>query len=375
MKYRRVGQTELEFSVIAFGGMRFARELPEEEAVAAVHRALDLGINFFETGPLYEKSMQVLGQAFRGRKEEIHVCSKGSLQPGDGKPGFMLTADDARRNVDWSLETLGVEKLDLFGGWSLSNKEAWDAFFAKGGPLDGIHKAINEGLVGYVYVTSHDVPQNTIEGLKSGVFAAVTIPYNIAKRHFRPVIDYCQEHGLGCLTMQPTAGGMLASREGKWGEILRATVGDEDPALAAQRWLLAHEGITAVPVGFTAVEQVEASCSIADEADSLARAGEDSVDYLADYADLAANLCTRCGYCEPCPQGIPLRNIIQPYQMWQFAGDDESLRRFLKRWPGDSADCIECGLCQERCPQQLPIPQYIAELATHRDRLGLPPPG
>jgi len=372
MKTRRVGRTDLEYSVIAFGAMRYGNTLTEEEGVAMVHRALDLGINFFETGPLYKNSMEWLGKAFRGRGEEIHVCSKAICRPSDEwKPGWMMTADDARRNVDWSLETLGVDQLDLFGGWSLSDEEMWEAFFAKNGPLEGIHRAIDEKLVKYVYATSHDVPENTVKRLQTGEFAAVTIPYNIAKRHFRVVIDYCAEHGIGCFTMQPTAGGLLASTSGRLGELIAEHVGEQDPAQAAQRWLLAHAGITAIPVGFTSLEQIESSCEIADEADALQARGEEANDYLADYTDLAAGLCTRCGYCEPCPQGLPLRYAVQPFQMWKILGDEQTLKDYLSRLKVDPAVCVACGNCTEKCPQSLPIPEYMEEMAEEMGRLGI----
>lgn len=375
MKYRQVGKTGLEFSAIAFGGMRVGPSCTEEETIGMVHRALELGVNFFETGPHYPDSMQRLGRAFLGRREEIHVCSKALCRPmAEFTPGFMATADEARRNIDWSLEVLGVERLDLFGGWTMSRDEDWELFLSRGGPLEGIHKAIDERLVGHVYATTHDVPQRVLKWLQAGVFAAVTVPYNIAKRHFRPVIDYCAENAIGCFTMQPTAGGLLARGEGKLGRLLAERLGEQDPALAAQRWLLAHEGITCVPVGFTGLDQVESSCSIADEADALAARGERELDYLEEYADFAAGLCTRCGYCEPCPEGLPLRNAIQPIQLWQMLEDETALREYLGRLKVDPATCVACGQCVEKCPQSLPIPEYLAEMTEQMKRLGVPPP-
>lgn len=375
MQYRRVGRTDLEFSVISFGGMRFGGAASEEDGVAMVHRALDLGVNFFETGPLYPNSMEWLGRAFRGRSEEFHVCSKAICRPSEEwKPGWMMTADDARRNVDWALQTLGVDQLALFGGWSLSNEEMWQALFARGGPLEGIHKAIDEKLVKHVYATSHDVPANMLKWVKTGEFAAVTVPYNIAKRHFRVVIDYCAENQIGCFTMQPTAGGFLAATTGRLGQLIAEHVGEQDPAQAAQRWLLAHAGITSIPVGFTSLEQVESSCEIADEAPALRARGEDAIDYLADYADLAAGLCTRCGYCEPCPQGIPLRNAIQPFQMWKILDDEEALKKYLSHLRVDPATCVACEQCVERCPQSLPIPQFMEEIVEQMGRLGISVP-
>jgi hypothetical protein len=374
MKYRRVGRTDLQFSVISFGAMRVG-SCTEEETVAMVHRALDLGVNFFETGPLYKNSMEWLGKAFHGRTEQFHVCSKAIVRAYDEwKVGWMMTADDARRNIDYSLETLGVDQLDLFGGWSLTEEANWQDFFAKGGPLAGIHKAMDEKLVKHVYATSHDVPENTVKWLKTGEFAAVTIPYNIAKRHFRVVIDHCEEHGMGCFTMQPTAGGLLATTSGRLGQLIAEHVGDQDPAQAAQRWLLAHAGITAIPVGFTGLDQVESSCAIADEAEALMAQGEDAVDYLADYTDLAAGLCTRCGYCEPCPQGLPLRYSVQPFQMWKILGDEETLKTYLSSLQVDPAVCVDCGQCTEQCPQSLPVPQYMAEMVEEMKRLGIEVP-
>lgn len=366
MKYRRVGKTDVEVSAIAFGGMRFYAE-PEEEALAILKRAFELGINFYETGPLYGKdglSEALFGKAYKEWGQKVHVATKVIISEN-----FAATADQTRAAIEESLKRLQLDYVDFYGGWSM-RKEGWDTFFAKGGPLEGIRKAQEEGLVGHIYASSHDQPGNVVHWLERGEIEAVTIPYNAAKRHFRPVIDYCEEHDIGCFTMQSTQGGFLATTKGRIGEILKGQT--ENPALAAQRWLLAHKGITAPLIGFTSIDQVESSAAIADEVDELEAGGPDAVDFLHEVADMARNLCNRCGYCDGCPEGIRIAGFLQRFQLWRIIRDDDMFEQQIIKAVNVSPDaCTECGECEEKCPEQLPIRELLKELAGEMERLGL----
>ena len=368
MKYRRVGKTDIEVSAVAFGGMRF-HSVPEDEALAILRRALELGINFFETGPLYGEnalSETLFGKAFKEWGKEVHVATKVIISEK-----FAATADQARVSLEESLKRLQLDRVDFFGGWSMS-KDAWDTFFAKGGPLEGIRKAQDEGLVGHIYGSSHDRPENVVKWLERGEIEAITIPYNAAKRHFRPVIDYCRENEIGCFTMQSTHGGLLAETKGRLGELLRDKA--ESPALAAQRWLLAHKGITAPLIGFTGVDQVETSTALADEVDELEAAGEDAVDFLADFAQMAENLCNRCNYCAGCPVEIPIVRFLQQFQMWQILRDDDLVAAMTKSLAVGPDACTDCGACEEKCPSNLPIRELLKEMSGDLERVGITVP-
>ena len=169
--------------------------------------------------------------------------------------------------------------------------------------------------------------------------------------------------------MQSTHGGLLAETKGRLGKLLKDKA--QNPALAAQRWLLAHKGITAPLIGFTGIEQVETSVAIADEVDELEAAGEEAVDFLSEFAEMAENLCNRCNYCAGCPQEIPIARFLQQFQMWRILRDDSMFERMTKGLQVSPAECTECGECEEKCPADLPIRELLKEMAGELERLGL----
>src|SRR6478609_12070504 len=123
MNKRILGRSGLEVSAIGFGCMSIgiadvysSSVQSEDDAIALVHRALDLGINFLDTANIYGDSEIKVGEALRGRREGVVLATKFGIVPGssyqnravDGSP------ENARRCCDLSLERLGVDAIDLY---------------------------------------------------------------------------------------------------------------------------------------------------------------------------------------------------------------------------------------------------------------------
>ena len=371
MKYRRVGKTGVTVSAIGFGGMRFGK-LPDEEAVALLRRALEAGITLFETGnlygPPYGRSEELFGRAFKDWEKEVHVAIK--VVPRERPDGHGATTADGRpaapRRVAQEASARPGSLL-----WRMGNGQGClERLLRQGWSARGHSQGARGGPRRPCVRLQHDRPDNVIEWLRRGEIEAVTIPYNAAKRHFRPVVDFCGENDIGCFTMQSTHGGFLAATKGRLGELFKEKA--DNPALAAQRWLLAHKGITAPLIGFEAVDQVESSSTIAHEVDDLEAAGPEAVDYLKDFADMAENLCARCDYCaEACPEGIAPHTFLQQFQMWKILRDDGLLRSGVKRMKVAPDACTECESCEEARPSQLPIRELLKELVVEMKRLGI----
>jgi aryl-alcohol dehydrogenase-like predicted oxidoreductase len=123
MKKRPLGRSGLEVSAVGFGCMSIgiadvysSSAQSEDDAIALVHRALDLGINFLDTANIYGDSEVKVGKALQGRREGVVLATKFGIVPGSSyqNRGVDGSAENARRACDLSLERLGVDVIDLY---------------------------------------------------------------------------------------------------------------------------------------------------------------------------------------------------------------------------------------------------------------------
>ncbi len=125
MKYIKYGKTNIEVSVVGFGGLRFDLTKSNEENAELVQYAYNKGINYFDTAPGYcdDRSEDILGIAFRQilkkRKKDFYVSTKG-------KPTVYDTLEKAILAVKKSIERLGIDKIDFYNVWCLRKLEHYD---------------------------------------------------------------------------------------------------------------------------------------------------------------------------------------------------------------------------------------------------------
>jgi aryl-alcohol dehydrogenase-like predicted oxidoreductase len=209
----RLGDTGLEVSALAFGTWAFGGDwgsFDPREGRASIHRALELGIDIFDTAQAYGfgTSERLLGEALRGavRREDVIIATKGGLR----KEGDLLLRDASpawlRRGAEESLKHLGIEYIDLYQvHWPDPNTPA-EATAAALGELR------EEGKVRHVGVSNYDVKQ--MEGLRSaGALETLQPPYHMFHRDIEEeILTYTAEHGIGVLAYGPLAHGLLSGR-------------------------------------------------------------------------------------------------------------------------------------------------------------------
>ncbi len=357
MIYRDYGQTGKKISAIGFGGMRFPEPDDIEKSAELLLYAHEKGINYFDTAPFYslDKSEDIFGHAFRQMPRESFRVSTKCME-ADG--------EELRRSLERSLKRLGVEKIDFFNIWSLLTKEQW-AERKKGGALDALLKARDEGLVEHVVFSTHMTREEAESVFEEDVFEGVTLGYNAINFPLREqVVDSAGRHGLGVITMNPLAGGMIPQHAERF-DFIRS---EDDPNVvsAALRFILSNPAVTCALVGFSSKEEIDQAVAVAENFVPLSAERREAL--KKQIGEKFDGLCTGCGYCLPCPEGLQIPRLMDVYNVRILQGSDPELidSRLKYHWgltPADAEGCTACGACEKACTQHLPIIERLKEIA------------
>jgi predicted aldo/keto reductase-like oxidoreductase len=364
MLYRPYGKTGKSVSVIGFGGMRFRKEDYADgdysRAVEIVHRAHNLGVNYFDTAPDYcnSTSEKIYGEAFRSMKRNtFHVSTKCGLWNA-------TTSDGARRMIDQSLQRMGLDKIEFYNMWSIKTLDDYREFMKKGGVYEGALQAKAEGLIEHICFTTHLGGDDIAKIAYDGVFEGVTLGYNAINFAYRQKgIDACHDANLGIVTMNPLGGGIIPAHPDYFSFLKK---GDDSLAVSALKFILAQDKATLAIPGFSSIAEVEENVLAAE---GLEPTSADYLDEMASHLTTELNsLCTTCAYCDSCPEEIPIPKLLDSYNMYILSGGDdkEILNRAKNHWsiPTElAAKCTACGQCETLCTQKLPIIERLAHIA------------
>jgi aryl-alcohol dehydrogenase-like predicted oxidoreductase len=215
MQYARLGQTGLVVSRICFGTWQAGGEWGEidaKQATAAIRRALDLGINFFDTAQAYGwgRSERLLGEALapelRAQREDVVIATKGGLRIKDGELRRDSSAGSLRHGIDQSLRELGTDHVDVYQlHWPDSETPFEET-------ADALEELVQQGKTRYVGV-SNFTAQQMAAMQQTRRIDTLQPPYHIFRREFeRDALPYCREHGIGVLVYSALAHGLLTGK-------------------------------------------------------------------------------------------------------------------------------------------------------------------
>lgn len=326
MRFLQLGNTGMTVSELGFGGIPILR-LETGEAEKIVRHAFDRGINFFDTAYAYRDSEEKIGRAFAGRRDKVIIATKTMRRDGAG----------ALEQLEQSLQRLQTDYIDLYQLHQVAQESVWQTISAPGGPLEVLQKAKAAGKIRFLGVTSHSRPM-AIKLIQTGLFSTVQFPFNFievdAAGDLHPE---ARRLGMGILVMKPFAGGVI------------------DNATVAFKYLRQFPDAIPLP-GFDSVAAVDEVVSFYEMSNQVS--DEDEALMTTYRRELGQQFCRRCEYCQPCPQGV----MITPAMGYQVvarrmspAVSVEFSRAAMETVP----QCIECGICIQRCPYNLPIPTML----------------
>ena len=283
MQYRRFGKTDWQVSEVGLGGSWFYGRpefglKPFSYGARIVERALELGINYFDTAPLYGqgRSEEVLGAALKGVTEPYYLATKVGYYP---EP-FDYTRDTVWRGFEASLKRLQRDKVDLLQIHE-AEQAGWEGIFGAGRTLETLLEIQEQGLTKYIGLTGSDLGLMRDILKESDVFVSVITfcKYDLLTQEAQEIlVPTATERDVAVITASPLHAGLLGSKRELWMENGRfadlydkldqveALLADlpEDITHTALRYLLSDPRVSILLSGVASIEELETSVSVAD---------------------------------------------------------------------------------------------------------------
>jgi uncharacterized protein len=369
MQYREFGKTGAKISTLGFGAMRLPSRIVDdkevfdaEESARIIHRAYELGVNYFDTAPYYcnSESEQIVGKAIKGFRDKIYLSTKNHVKDASG--------ESFRERLENSLSKLDVDYIDFYHMWGIDLQEYEEKINTVDGPLTAALKAKEEGLIKHLSFSFHDKPENMIKLIDTGYFETVLCQYNLLDRANEVAIAYAKSKGLGVAIMGPIGGGRLGAPSEVIKNLLPGKVSSS--AEIALRFVITNQNITCALSGMGNMQMVEDNVRVASNESSLTNEEVRIVTAsMEEHKKLAELYCTGCNYCMPCPNevNIPLNfqmmNYHRVYGLTDYAKSEYNKIGKVDWLKGKKADqCIQCGICEEKCPQKIQIRKQLADV-------------
>jgi aryl-alcohol dehydrogenase-like predicted oxidoreductase len=299
MYYRELGTTGLKVSEVGFGAWGIGRDAwlgaEDDESIRALHKAIDLGLNFIDTALVYGEghSETLVGQVVRERDETVYIATKvpPTNREWPARPGLraeeIFPGSYVKECTETSLKNLGLETIDVqqFHVWH-------DEWVGEGDWLEAIDDLKKEGKICFFGVSINDhEPENVLKLIETGVVDTVQVIYNVFDQSPEDeLLPLCQERGVGVIVRVPFDEGGLTGRvtpdtefeEGDFrNDYFRGdrkqevyervqriaadlSVPEEQIPEIALRYVLSHPTVSTVIPGMRSVRNVERNCAVAD---------------------------------------------------------------------------------------------------------------
>lgn len=368
MQYRTNPRNGDALSALGFGCMRFTRRgggIDQDKADRELKRALDLGVNYFDTAYAYPGSEACLGSFMKtyNCRDRVFVATK-LPQYRVNKPG------DAERYFAEELERLQTDHVDYYLMHMLNDEGSWARLRALG--VDTwLAEQKKRGAIRNVSFSFHGGTLQFKALVDAWDWDFCQIQFNYVDEHSQAGLEgleYAAQKGLPVVIMEPLRGGRLADGlPAAAKKVFEAAEVKRSPADWGLRWIWNHPEVTVVLSGMNDIAQVEENCRVASEALPGSLADGELALFGRALAAIRANTkvgCTGCGYCQPCPKGVDIPTCFAAYNVSYSDGLFNGMREYLmcttlRKTRSNASLCVKCGKCETVCPQHLPIRQML----------------
>ena len=327
-----LGRTGIVTDKNGFGALPIQR-VSFDEASALLRRAYEAGITFFDTAHAYSDSEEKIGYALADVREHIFLATKVK---GHTPEAFW-------KELDQSMRMMKTDYIDIY-----QFHMAPQCY--RPGDGTGMYEAMLEakaqGKIRHIGITAHKA-EIAQEAIDSGLYDTLQFPlsYLSAEKDLALALA-CREKNMGFIAMKGLAGGLITN------------------SAAAYAWLDQWDHV--LPIwGVQRPHELEEFISYM--TNPLALDGALTELIAADKKELGGGFCRGCGYCLPCPMGIPINNCARMSQLIRRSPSADFLSLAWQANMEKIEDCINCGQCISRCPYELNTPELLKQhLADYR---------
>ncbi len=376
MQYRSFPRIpELSVSILGFGCMRLpildgnATRIDEPLALRLLGQALDAGVNFVDTAYPYHggNSEVFVGRALRvlGRDRVILATKSPVWLVKDPSDWDRLLAEQQAR--------LGVDMVDFYLLHSLGG-EGWRNAKALGA-IEFLERARASGRIRHAGFSFHGSPDAFEAILDDYDWEFCQVQYNFLDDGYQAGtrgVRYAASKGVGVIAMEPLRGGALARVPREVAALFAAHGGNRTPAQWALGWVWDQPEIVTALSGMNAEAQVQENVAAARDARPGVMMPADAALFervRVFYRQRMKVACTTCGYCQPCPAGVAIPDVLSAYNtsaMFDARRQASMVYRMFVMGHGHGADlCTECGECEPKCPQGIPIVETLKAAHAH----------
>ena len=359
-----------KLSVLGYGCMRFTRkgsgvdiDKTEKELMAA-YKA---GVNYFDTAYIYPGSEAAVGEIFErnGIREKVHIATK--------LPQFLISSRTAvDKYFGEQLARLRTTYIDYYLMHHVTDVAMWEKL-KNVGILDWIRDKKECGEIRNIGFSYHGNTENFLKVLEDYDWDFCQIQYNYLDEVSQAGVEGLKAaaaKGIPVVIMEPLRGGKLVNMLPAGAvEAFEKSGRGWSPAEWGLRWLYNQKEVTVVLSGMNSVEMVEENCRTASEA----VAGHFTREDFAVLEVVKAKIrekekvgCTGCRYCMPCPKGVDIPGIFRCYNMMFTETKGTGRLQFaqavgMTKEPAFATQCVQCGKCEQHCPQGIPIRDKLRE--------------
>ncbi len=363
MQYRKSKMGE-DISILGYGCMRFTRKgnaIDIDKAEKEVMEAIESGVNYLDTAYIYSGNEEAVGEilARNNARNRVNIATK--------LPQYLISS---RKSIDKyfaeQLRRLQTDYIDYYLMHMLTDIASWNKL-KELGIEDWIAQKKKEGSIKNLGFSFHGNTEMFIELLNAYDWDFCQIQYNYmdeVSQAGRKGLQAAAEKGIPVIIMEPLRGGklvdLLPDKAKKW---IKENEKGYSPAEWAFRWLWNQSEVTCVLSGMNSMDMVHENVRIASEVQINEFNDNDfaMIDKIKE--ELNKNIkvpCTGCAYCMPCPMGVDIPGTFRCYN--EMYTESKSNGRFeyaqvigLRKKPAYASQCVECGKCEQHCPQHIAI--------------------
>ncbi len=364
MEYRKLPHGEQQISVIGMGSS-VVGEQAEPDIIRTVEAALDAGINYFDMAGGHATIFPAYGKALADRRKDAMLQVHFGADYTSGEYGWTTDLECVKRSVDWQLQKLRTDYIDVGFIHCLDERSDLMAY-EKNGILDYLLSLKEQGVVRYIGLSTHapDMANAVLDrGILDMLMFSINPMYDYGQGDFaigdnsqrQMLYRRCEKEGVGISVMKPfNAGQLLDAVKSPFHQALTTA--------QCIQYALDKPGVLTVLGGPGNVAQLQ---EILTYLDATPRERDYSV--IGSFTpDDSVGKCVYCRHCHPCPAGLDIA-LINKYYDLSRQGDVLAREHYLTL-EKTAAGCIHCGHCNKRCPFQVQQQERMQEISGYFGR-------